>query len=166
MRNIFETLGNLISNAIDFFYPPFRKYFTLHFFRYGITGGANLVFDWVLYFILYNFVLQHRMLDFGFVTLSSHIATLCIKMPIVLLTGFLLQKYVTFSNSDLRGHVQLFRYIVVFLINLMISYIGLKILVEGFRIYPTPSNMIISLFTVFISYYSQKLYTFKIQPES
>jgi putative flippase GtrA len=161
MRNIFETIGNWIRIIIDFFYPPFRKYTTIQFFRYGVTGAANLVFDWVLYFLLYTFVLQHEMLNLGFVTLSSHIATLAIKFPIVFMSGFLLQKYVTFSVSELRGHVQLFRYLVVFLINLAINYAGLKLLVDGFGFYPTLSNMAISIFTVFVSYFSQKKYTFK-----
>jgi len=161
MRNIFNTFGEKIRNTIDFFYPPFRKYITVQFFRYGVTGGANLLFDWLLYYFLYTFVLRHRMLHLGFVTLSSPIATFSIKFPIVFLSGFLLQKYVTFSLSDLRGRVQLFRYFVVFLVNLVISYLGLKLLVDVFHLYPTISNMMVALFTVFVSYFSQKRYTFK-----
>lgn len=134
---------------------------TVQFFRYGATGSANLVFDWVLYFLIYNFVLRKQMLELGFVTISSHIAALAIKVPIVLLSGFLLQKYVTFSSSGLNGRVQLFRYSIVFFANLCICYFGMKLLVDGFNIYPSPSNIIISIVTVFISYFSQKLYTFK-----
>jgi putative flippase GtrA len=162
MRKLFEFIGKKIGIAIDFFYPPFRRYMTPQFFRYGVTGGANLVFDWVLYFVLYNFVLRHRMLKLGFVTLSSHIATLAIKFPIVFLSGFLLQKYVTFTLSDLRGRVQLFRYLVVFLINLVISYLGLKLLVDGFSLYPSLSNMLVALITVLVSYILQKQYTFRV----
>lgn len=161
MRDIFERIGFFIQNIIDFFYPPFRKHMTIQFFRYGMVGAANLVFDWVLYFFIYTIILQHRMLHLGIVTLSSHIASLGIKLPIVFLTGFLLQKYVTFSYSELQGRIQLFRYLVVFLINLTINYIGLKLLVDYFGFYPTPSNMIISILTVGISYFSQKHYTFK-----
>jgi putative flippase GtrA len=161
MSNVLIDSGKLIRGIIDFFYPPFRKFMTLQFFRYGATGSANLVFDWVLYFFIYNFVLRKKMLDLGFVTLSSHIAALAIKVPIVLLSGFLLQKYVTFSSSDLNGRVQLFRYSIVFFINLCISYFGLKLLVDGFNLYPSPSNVLISIVTVFVSYFSQKLYTFK-----
>ncbi len=161
MHNLLTTLGKFTRGIIDFFYPPFCKFMTLQFFRYGVTGSANLVFDWVLYFFLYNFVLRHNMVNLGFVTLSSPIAALAIKVPIVLLSGFLLQKYVTFSSSVLNGRVQLFRYAIVFFANLCISYFGLKLLVDGFHLYPSPSNIIISILTVFISYYSQKLYTFK-----
>jgi putative flippase GtrA len=161
MWNVCEDFGVFIRTIIDHFYPPFRKHMTIQFFRYGVIGAANLVFDWVLYFFIYNFVLQHRMLNLGFVTLSSHIASLGIKFPIVFLSGFLLQKYVTFSYSELQGRIQLFRYLVVFLVNLTINYIGLKILVDYFGFYPTPSNMAISILTVGISYFSQKHYTFK-----
>jgi len=162
MQNICKTIGGWIRSIIDFFYPPFKKYTSLQFFRYGVTGGINLVFDWVLYFVIYNFVLQHKMLNLGFVTLSSHIASFGIKIPIVLLSGFMLQKYVTFSHSELRGRIQLFRYLVVFLINLTINYAGLKLLVDVFHFYPTPSNMIISMVTIVVSYFSQKHYTFNV----
>jgi len=134
---------------------------SLQFFRYGATGVINLLFDWVLYFVVYNFILQHKMLELGFVTISSHIAALGIKFPIVLFTGFIMQKYVTFSGSDLKGRVQLFRYMVVVLVNLLVNYVGLKLFVEYFHIYPTPSIMIISVITIIVSFFSQKHYTFK-----
>jgi putative flippase GtrA len=161
MRRLFESTGSWLRSAIDYFYPPFRKYMPLQFFRYGVTGSANLVFDWVLYFFIYNFILQHRMLNLGIVTLSSHIATFAFKFPVVFFSGFLLQKYVTFSNSDLVGRVQLFRYMVVFLINVLFNYVGLKILVDGMSVYPSVSNMIISILSVLISYFMQKKYTFR-----
>jgi putative flippase GtrA len=166
MRNGFKAFGNIIRRIIDFFYPPFQKYLTIQLFRYGLTGGANLIFDWVLYFLIYNFVLQHEMLNLGIITLSSHIATMTIKIPIVLFSGFLLQKYVTFSNSNLSGKTQLFRYSTVFLINLVINYLGLKILVDLLDFWPTPSNMIISILTIFLSFFSQKHYTFKTATDS
>ena len=163
MRNTLTTYGNFIRTVIDFFYPPFQKYMTLQVFRYGLTGTVNLFFDWFLYFLIYNFVLHHQMLNLGIVTLSSHIATMTIKIPIVLISGFLLQKYLTFSYSSLSGKIQLFRYSTVFLINLVINYLGLKILVDILEFWPTPSNMIVSILTIFISYFSQKHYTFKTQ---
>lgn len=166
MRKTFSSIGNYIGTIIDFFYPPFQKYMTLQFFKYGLAGTANLLFDWFLYFFIYNYVLQHEMLNLGIVTLSSHIAAMTIKMPVVLISGFLLQKYVTFSNSKLSGRVQLFRYATVFFINLVINYLGLKILVDGLDFWPTPSNMIVSILTIFISYFSQKHYTFKTQTDN
>jgi len=161
MRKIFVYTGQHIRSLIDFFYPPFRKYMTIQFFRYGVSGVANMIFDWILYFLVYHFVLRQEMLHLGVVTFSSHIAALFITFPVTFLSGFLLQKYVTFSASELRGKVQLFRYFQVLLANLLLNYLGLKILVEFIHFYATPSKMVVSIFTTIFSYFSQKKYTFK-----
>lgn len=161
MRKLLKSGGKKIRVIIDLFYPPFRKYIPAQLFRYGVTGASNLVFDWVLYFFLYNFVIQHRLVHLGIVTLSPHIAALAFTFPVSFITGFLLQKYVTFSASDLRGKVQLIRYGMVVGANLTLNYFGLKLLVEIFEWYPTPSKMVITLLATVISYISQKRYTFR-----
>ncbi|MDD3194239.1 MAG: GtrA family protein [Paludibacter sp.] len=161
MRKILKAGGKGIRSIIDFFYPPFRKYMSVQLFRYGVTGMANLVFDWVLYFFLYNFVIQHRLVHLGIVTLSPHIAALAFTFPISFMSGFLLQKYVTFSTSDLKGRVQLVRYGMVVAGNLSLNYFGLKLLVDTIGWYPTPSKMAITLLATMISYISQKRYTFR-----
>lgn len=162
MRKVFETSGRWISLAIDFFYPPFSKYFTLQFFRYGFTGAINVGFSLLLYFVVYNFVLQQQMLPLGFFTLSSHIASLVIAFPFSNFFGFLLQKYVTFTASELRGRVQLYRYFIIVFVNLSVNAMVLKILVDGFHFWTTPSQMAATFVCVLISYFSQKKFTFKI----
>lgn len=161
MQKLLTITGRYIRKGIDFFYPLFRKYVGLQFFRYGVCGVGNLVFDLLLYFVVYNFVIRKQFISLGFVTISPHIASLLITFPITLLTGFLLQKYVTFSASDLRGRSQLARYISVVVLNLMINYFGLKLLVEVAGLYPTPSKLIIMIITVAVSYFLQKNFTFK-----
>jgi len=123
----------------------------------------------VLYFLVYNFVIGHEIVNLQFTILNSqftqaitpHIATLCIVFPITLLTGFWLQKNVTFTQSDLHSARQLFRYILIVAVNLAINYFGLKLCVETFGWYPTPSKMCITLVTVAVSYFGQKYYTFR-----
>ena len=161
MRKAFISIGLRIRRLIDFFYPPFRKYMTVQFFRYGASGVANMIFDWVLYFLVYHFVLHQEMLHMGTITISSHIAALFITFPVTFISGFLLQKYVTFSSSELKGRVQLFRYFQVLLANLLLNYLGLKILVEFIHIFPTPAKMLVTIITTLFSYFSQKKYTFK-----
>ena len=142
-------------------------------FRYAVCGGGNMVFDWILYFLIYNFVIGHELVSIQFSVFSfqfaqaitPHIATLCIVFPITLLTGFLLQKYVTFTQSNLHGGRQLVRYILIVAVNLAINYFGLKLCVETFGWYPTPSKIVITLFTVIISYIGQKYYTFRVKKE-
>ena len=151
----------MLRDWIDFFYPPFRKYLSIQFFRYGVSGVSNMFFDWTLYFFIYHFVLNKQMLHLGFITFGSHIAALFLTFPVTFLSGFLLQKYVTFTSSELRGRVQLLRYSLVVLANLLLNYIGLKILVELVGFFPTPSKMIVTIFTTMFSYFSQKKFTFR-----
>jgi putative flippase GtrA len=164
-------LAQIITRIIDFFYTPFRKCVSEQVFRYAACGGGNMVLDWVLYFLIYNFVIGHDLINLQFTicniqiaqAITPHIATLCIVFPITLLTGFWLQKYVTFTQSDLHSARQLARYISVVAVNLAINYFGLKLCVEIWGWYPTPSKILITLITVIISYFGQKYYSFRIK---
>ena len=166
-----KQLAQILTKIIDFFYTPFRKIMSEQLFRYAACGGGNLVLDWILYFLVYNFVIGHELVSIQFSVFSiqftqaitPHIATLCIVFPITLLTGFWLQKYVTFTTSQLNGWRQLSRYIFIVAINLAVNYFGLKLCVETFGWYPTPSKMFITLITVAISYFGQKYYSFRVK---
>ena len=169
-------LAQILTKIIDFFYPPFRKIMSEQLFRYAACGGGNMVLDWILYFLIYNFVIGHELVNVQFTiynvqfaqAITPHIATLCIVFPITLLTGFWLQKYVTFSQKSKvesrkrEGARQLIRYILIVFVNLAINYFGLKLCVETFGWYPTPSKMAITLITVAVSYLGQKYYTFRV----
>ena len=165
-----QALARFITKIIDFFYKPFSRFCSEEFFRYGACGAGNMVLDWVLYFIMYNFVVGHEIVYLNFqifnssnfqIAISPHIAALCIVFPITLLTGFWLNKYVTFRHSDLKGWRQFLRYISIVAINLAINYFGLKLLVDVCGVYPTPSKMIITILTIAISYFGQKYYSFR-----
>ena len=161
-----QTLSQIITKIIDFFYRPFSKYIPQQLFRYAACGGGNMLLDWVLYFIIYNFIIGHELVYIHFpfdyqLCLTPHIFTLLIVFPITLLTGFWLNKYVTFTQSSLRGYKQLWRYFLIVIVNLLVNYFGLKIFVEVCDIYPTPSKMIITVITVIISFFGQKYFSFK-----
>ena len=162
-------LPQIITKIIDFVYFPFQKYIPKELFRYAACGGGNMMLDWVLYFLTYNFIVGHDLVTFHLSlftfhfeqVLTPHIASLCIVFPITLLTGFWLNKYVTFTQSTLHGARQLLRYILIVAVNLSVNYFGLKLLVEIFGWYPTPSKMFITMLTVAISFFGQKYFTFK-----
>ena len=165
-----QKLAQIITKIIDFVYSLFQKYVPREIFRYAACGGGNMVLDWVLYFLTYNFIIGHELVyidlpvfqspDFQ-VCLTPHIASLCIVFPITLLTGFWLNKHVTFTQSTLHGARQLARYIMIVAVNLAVNYFGLKLLVEHFAWYPTPSKICITLLTVIISFLGQKYFTFR-----
>ena len=161
-----QALAQIITKIIDFFYRPFSKYVSQQLFCYAACGGGNMVLDWVLYFVIYNFVIGHELvyitLPFASeICLTPHVMTLLIVFPITLFTGFWLNKYVTFTQSSLRGYKQLWRYILIVIVNLLVNYFGLKLFVEVCGIYPTPSKMIVTIITVIISFFGQKYFSFK-----
>ncbi len=167
MPNLAQRITKIIDTIYYFgikhlpFLPPSWGGRGEQLFRYGVCGASNMLLDWFLYFLVYNFVLQHQMVNLGIVTLSSHIASLCIVFPITLLTGFWLNRYVTFTQSSLRGRKQLFRYCVIVAVNLLVNYFGLKLFVDVCGFYPTPSKMLVTIITVAISYLGQKYYSFR-----
>lgn len=148
---------------IDWFHQPFKKYISEVTFRYAVCGGSNTVLDITLYYFTYNFILDKKIVHLHFISISPHIAAFMMVFPITFLTGFLLSKYITFTESELKGRIQLFRYILTVMVCVLLNYIFLKLFVDTFGIYPTLSKIFTTGIVVVYSYFSQKYFTFKIQ---
>lgn len=133
----------------------------LQTFRYAACGGGNTVLGLLVYAISYKFIFKEQNLHFGFYAFKPHVAALLLSFCVNFVVGFFLMKYVVFSNSFLKGRVQLFRYLTLFLFNLMLNYILLKVFVERLRIYPILAQVITTCLIVLFSYLMQKHYTFK-----
>jgi putative flippase GtrA len=161
MKNFLEKTGDAISNLIDWFYFPFLHFIPNEVFKYAVTGGANTVLDIFLYFIFYRYLLGMQIVDLGFIAISPHIAAFLMVFPITFTTGFLLAKYVTFTASQLRGKIQLFRYGVTVAGAIVLNYIFLKIFVEYAGLYATLSKALTTVIVVFYSYILQRYFSFR-----
>lgn len=146
---------------VDYFYFPFLRFIPPEIFRYGVTGGVNTAFDIFLYFIFYRYILDRQILELGFVAISPHIAAFLLVFPITFTTGFILAKYVTFTASELRGRIQLFRYGVTVSVAILLNYIFLKFFVEYMGLYATLSKGLTTIIVVAFSYLSQRYFSFK-----
>lgn len=155
-----------LTKIIDFFYFPFLRFLPLDTYRYGVCGGANLVFDLFLYFVFYNFIFVKQNVDLGIVVLSPHIASLFFVFPITFTTGFLLNRYITFPESDLSWKVQIFRYFMVGMGALLLSYLLMKLLVDFLGFFPTPSRLVTIIVGVIYSYLLQKKFSFRVKSDS
>ena len=154
-----------IIGIINLLHKPLKKYIPALTFRYAVCGGANTVFDIVLYFLTYNFILGKEMLDLGIVVISPHIAAFVLVFPITFSSGFLLAKYITFTQSELRGRIQLFRYGLTVSGSILLNYLLLKLFVEVCYFYPTMSKVLTTVIVVLYSYYVQKYFSFKLSIE-
>ncbi len=148
---------------IDFFYPPFKKIMPEQTFRYAVCGGSNMLVDIILFYVSFNFILHKKILDLGFIALKPYNAALGMAFCVTFPLGFLLNKYIVFSSSYLRGHIQLFRYMLIVALNLFLNYLILNLLVEYFHFYPTVSKIIATVIIVTFSFLSQKHFTFRVK---
>lgn len=161
MRNFLEKIGEGIISIVDWFYFPFLHFLPKEIFRYAATGGANTLLDIGLYFIFYRYVLAMQIVDLGFVAISPHIAAFLLVFPITFSTGFLLAKYVTFTSSELKGKIQLFRYLLTVAGSIILNYVFLKFFVEYVGWYATLSKIATTLLVIIYSYLAQRYFTFK-----
>jgi putative flippase GtrA len=163
MRRHIHSARDLILPVIDFFYPPFRKLMGIQTFRYAASGGANTVFGLAVYFVTYKYILKGEDLHFGFYAFKSHVAALFIAFCFSFPFGFFLMKYVVFSDSNMKGKVQLVRYFMLYLFNLVLNYLLLKVFVEVLHVYAVLAQVITTVILILFSYVAQRNFTFRIR---
>ena len=83
----------------------------------------------------------------------------CITFPL----GFVLNKYIVFHASYLSGKVQLFRYILIVVANLILNYLILNLLIQYLHFFPTIAKIFATIIIVAFSFLSQKHFTFKVE---
>ncbi|RZK81094.1 MAG: GtrA family protein [Pedobacter sp.] len=156
-----------LLRIIDFFYPPFSRWLDLHTFRYLVSGGSTAALGVVTYYIVYNWILQqqdlHLTVSFLPKLITAPSLAIAIECSITFCIGFVLNKYLIFTTSDLKGRVQLFRYFSVFATNVLLNYALMKVLHEAFGFYPTISKLLINCILAIFSYFSQKHFTFRVK---
>ncbi len=160
---LFYGLIEFIEKFVLWFYPPFKRLMPEQTFKYAATGGMNTALDIFLYFIFYHFVLKKQVFELGFYAVSPHIAAFIMSFIITFPTGFILAKYISFPGSFLRKRIQFFRYGLSVAGSVILNYIFLKLFVESFDWYPTPSKMLTTLIVILFSYTAQKYFTFKVK---
>jgi putative flippase GtrA len=161
MRKVHDFIRAFILQLVDIFYPMFRRFMPLQTFRYAACGGFNTLLDITLFFISYNFILKKLPVHAGFLTIGPHIAAFLISFCITFPIGFYLSRYVVFQETSVAKREQLGKYFMVVLGCLFLNYGFLKLFVDVFKWYPTPSKLATTVFVVAFSYVSQKNFTFK-----
>lgn len=159
--NLFYLIIQFVERFVLWFYPPFRKLLPEQTFKYAATGGMNTALDIFLYFIFYNFVLEKQIVDLGVYAISPHIAAFLMSFTFTFPIGFLLAKFISFPGSYLRKRIQLLRYGMSVMGSILLNYFFLKLFVEQFLWYPTPSKVATTVIVIIFSYTAQKYFTFK-----
>lgn len=164
MRRHLHNARDLVTPIVDFFYPPFRRLMNLQTFRYAACGGFNTFTGLAAFYIAFKFILKEKMLDLGVYVFEPYSAALFISFLVSFPVGFFLMKYVVFSDSKIKGRIQIFRYLLAYIINLILNYFLLRLFVEVLHIYPTIAQLITTAILIVFSYIFQRYFTFKVTP--
>lgn len=156
-----------LLRIIDFFYPPFSRWLSIHTFRYIASGGTTAATGIIVFWIAYNLILHQQNIEINFPFLPRLItaptAALVIESIITFIVGFTLNKYLVFTTSNLKGRIQLFRYGSVLITNFLLNLALLKYMVEGLHFYPSIAKALITIILAIFSYFTQKHFSFRVK---
>ena len=164
-KGLHTRVKHSVLAMVDYFYPPFKKIMPVQTFRYAVCGGGNQAFNILLFYSFLHFVYEKRLvyLPGGWV-LTPHVASFISAFIITFPIGFYLNLFVVFPGSHLRRRIQLIRYFTVLMINILLNYSILKLFVEVFHWYPTPSYILMTVIVVAFTYFSQRYFSFRQKP--
>lgn len=154
-------MRNQFTAILDLFFPIFRKFMPLETFRYAACGGLNTIVGLSAYFISYRYIFSGTVVELPFYTFKPHVAALIVSACVSFCLGFVLNKYIVFTGSVLRGRIQLIRYLLTFLFNIILNYFMLKLLVEYLLWDAVYGQLTTTIFVVLVGYLSQKYFSFR-----
>jgi putative flippase GtrA len=156
-----EKVRDFIYRFLDIFYPLFKPFFNKQTYHYLACGGGNTLLGLVLYYYSYHNLFHKQMIDLGVFKIQAHIASLFTTSIITFPLGFILTKYIVWSDSTLPGKKQLFRHINFFIFASFLNYALLKLFVDLLDWWAMPSQILTTIIIVIFSYLTQKYISFK-----
>lgn len=157
----------------------------LQTFRYAACGGGNMVLGFLVFtgmfhlvaslshfnLVFIDFIISYAkvgnakvlMMQSDMLAFKVHSFALSCSSTVVFIVGFLLNKYVVFTSSNLKGRIQLFRYFLSTVSSFCINYFLLNALVIYLHMYPVLAQVIVTAVVVTISFFMQQYFTFKVK---
>ena len=149
------------TGFLDLFYPLFKRFMPLETYRYAACGGINTGVGLMAYFVSYRFMFTSDVVELPFIVFKPHVAALIVSAIVSFCLGFVLNKFIVFTGSALRGRVQLIRYLLTFLFNIGLNYLMLKWLVEFLKWDAMCGQLATTTVVVLVGYLSQKYFSFR-----
>lgn len=153
----------IIRAFLDFFYPIVSRIFDKTTYYYAVAGSTNLVLGWVLFWVLDHWVIHSKTVELPLFKHPVHSYTVIAAVcgVVSFLFGFLMMRYVVFTESQLKGRIQFFRYGLSALISATVNWLLIKLMVDTFAWNASLCNVFASLVVMTISYFLQRKFSFK-----
>ena len=158
-----ESMREIILACIDFFHPPFKRFISQHNFRYLVTGGSSAALGILIYAISFKYLFPKPETEILGMVFKRDTVALIIDFAVVIPYSFLMNRYVIFTHSEVRGRIQLLRFLNLNFINILLTTILLKFCVEIMGIYPTVSRVLVTILIAGFSYLYQHYFTFSVK---
>lgn len=160
-----KSLKRYISDADITISVKNRKVNLLNYqkFKYVFFGGANVLLNWVLFYIIFHYItFKNNVEILGLLTISPYIFALLTSFVVTFFTGFLLNFFLVFKQNQHAPKFgnRLLRYFVTNMGSLILNYFLLKLFVEFLHWYPTPSQVLCTAIITIYSYLAQRKFTF------
>jgi len=154
---------SILRAFLDIFYPLVSKLMDKTTYYYAVAGSTNLVLGWLMFALLDLYVFQNKIITLPLFDHPVHSYTVVAGICAVFsfLFGFTMMRYVVFTESQLKGRVQFFRYGLSALISATVNWIHIKLMVDTFAWNATLCNVFASVVVVTISYFLQRKFSFK-----
>jgi len=150
-----------LTRFIDFFYPPFARFIPIATFRYGVTGGSNACFNFLVFYLSYTYIYKGSFLHIAGFTVTPYIAANLTALLFSFPVGFILNKYLVFKEASGRGRHQIMLYGTLTLLTISMNYALLHFMVGYLGFWATPSQAFIMVLMSLFSYFFQKHVTFR-----
>jgi putative flippase GtrA len=161
---VLRTIRHIVLGVIDFFHRPFARWIDTQTFRYLACGGSGAMLNIAVYFVALHFVFHEQDVQTPITLIRSGIAAAIVAFCISTPYGFMMSRYVVFQESNLRGRVQLFRYLLTVGACAILTYFFVPFF-HSLGIFWSVSNILTNITVALFSYTVQRFFTFKVRPE-
>lgn len=139
-----------------------KKVFQFKLIRYGMAAGIATAVDVCVYFIAFNYIFKKQDIHLSpVIVLGAPTVSLVLSYSCGLITNFAISKYFVFTESDLRGHHQLMRYVMVAILILFLNYGFMSFLIKTLGWFPTISRAVSAVTVGMLSFVIHKSFSFK-----
>lgn len=130
--------------------------------RFFLSAGVGFLVDAIVYFLVYNYLFnRHGVTIYGH-RMKGVTASLVISFSCQVITNFLITKYLVFTDSELKGRKQFFRFSLVAVLGFIANLLLLKLLVN-FDVYAPLARVIAAVSLGAASYFVHKFFSFRIK---
>jgi len=139
--------GNLLNNQV---------------FRFVLSAGAGFLVDISAFYLFYHNLLARHTYLIGSYTFRNSTISLAISFLLGVIVNFLITRYLVFTESKSSPLKQFFRFILVACLGFFANLTLIKVLIQGFGVYPPIARIGAALSLFFASFFIHKVFSFSL----